>query len=79
MQCLEDNYESPFEYSSSEDKTEMPPLQPTHRDYGTQTTKKSNKDAELEELQREVIKRTEERDELQDRLYCALNREKRLK
>jgi peptidoglycan hydrolase CwlO-like protein len=77
MECLEDHYETPYEASSSDEAPQVPPPEPRHRDFGVQTTKKTNKDAEIAELKASLIECTEELEEVQDRLNCALKREKR--
>ena len=79
MECLEENYQSPYECSSDEKQSEELPDNPTHRNMGTQTTKKSNLAIEIKELKESNIQLVKERDAVQQKLIDALSREKDLK
>lgn len=58
MDCLLEHYESPFVDSSADEVEETRSKGPQYKDQAVQTTKKSNKDTEIEMLKQQLIECT---------------------
>lgn len=79
MDCLHEHYLSPYEDSDSDGETNEPKAKQICKEKQTQTTKKTNLQAEIEELKGSLIESNKERDGLEDRLAGSMEREKALK